>query len=558
MRKGLLLVVSCWLLAVGSALAGQGEKVKITITGEKVKVENPVKGVTVTNKGGHVTIVNKIEDREIDFNIKGETNDGSITYQGTYKTTLKLKGLKLVNPQGSAIDVQCGKRIKLQLDDASYNSLTDGKDTLHSGCIQVKGHLEISGDGSLTITANQGPGIKTKEYCQLKRGKVTINAVGDGCKGIRSKEDVIIDGGELNITTTGNYLSEGQPNFMGMGGGMPQMGDFDGDFGGGFGGGPMGGDFKPDSTMMGGGFPGGPMGGGFGDPMGGGFPGMPEGVDADSLRRMFEKMFKDFKPDSTMMGGEPGRAMGGFGGPMGGGFSGGPMGGMPGGFNPDSMMMGGPDGGMGGPGGGGGRHFYEGTAKGIKALGTVTINGGIVVVRTSTGGAEGIEGKKGVVINGGTVDVKAQDDAINSNGKICFNGGKTTAWSKGNDAVDSNYRGAGAITISGGETYVMSQLGPPDEGFDCDFSPVVMTGGTAFSMGGSMGFEVTTPRQDENCPPFLVMQGTELTEGKTLNVVDEAGKSVFQFKIPFTMRQSFGFVSCPAMQKGKTYKIVIN
>lgn len=529
MKKGLLIAVGCWLLTVGQLSAGNDKKVKITISGDKVKVENNVKGVTVTNKGGHVTISNTLTDCEVDFNIKGETNNGSITYQGSYKTTLKLKGLKLTNPQGSAIDVQCGKRIKLQLDDASDNYLTDGKDTLHSGCINVKGHLEISGDGSLTITANQGPGIKTKEYCQLKSGKVTINAVGDGCKGIRSKEDVIIDGGELNITTTGNYLSEGQPNFMG--GGMPPMGEGEGGFGG-----PMG-----------------------------GFPGMPEGVDADSLRRMFEDMFKNFKPDSTMMqgGGMPGGPMdgmppmgGGFpGGPDGGGgFTGGPMGGMPDGFNPDSMMMGGP----GGPGGGGGRHFYEGTTKGIKALGTVTINGGSVIVRTSSGGAEGIEGKKGVVVNGGIVDVKAQDDAINSNGMICFNGGKTTAWSKGNDAVDSNYRGAGAITISGGETYVMSQLGPPDEGFDCDFSPVVMTGGTAFSMGGSMGFEVTTPRKDEKCPPFLVMQGTELIEGKTMKVVDEAGKSVFQFKIPFTMRQSFGFVSCPEMQKDKTYKIVID
>ena len=553
MKKLVLLVLGCGLWT--ASMQAQNEKVKISFDGNKVKIENPVKGVTITTKGAHVVINNTVTDKEIDFNLKGSSEDGNITYTGSYKTTFKLKGLNLKTKEGSALDIKCGKRIKLKLDDESDNYLTDGTDTLHNGCIHTKGHLEISGTGKLTITANHGAGIKVKEYMQMKSGTVNINAVGDGSKGIRCAEDVIIDGGDLNIVTTGNFLSDqGQPNFMG--GGPGGFGGPDGDF--------DFGDFKPDSTMMGG-FPGGGQGmggpGGFGGfpgmgGQGGGFPGMPEGMSPDSLRAMFEKMFADFKPDSTMMGGFPG--MGGFGGPgMGGEMPDGGMGGFGGpgmGGEMPEGGFGGPDGGMGGP---GGRRFYEGTTKAIKALGTVTVNGGNVVLRTSTGGAEGMEGKKGVTINGGVVDIKAKDDAINSNGKIIFNGGKTTAWSMGNDAVDSNYRGEGAITITGGEVYALSQLGPPDEGFDCDFSPMIMTGGTAFSMGGSMGFEVTTPKKGENCPEYLTMQGVSLQEGKELHVNDEAGKSVFSFKIPFTMRQSFGFVTCTDMKKGKTYKIEI-
>lgn len=501
MKQLVLMFLGC-AICVNIMAQNENEKVKITFDGKNVKIENPVKEITIRNNDGHVDIQNPITDREIDFNLKGRSDDGSITYHGSYKTTFKLKGLDLKTSKGSVLDILCGKRIKIKLDDASVNSLADSNDTIHSGCIHAKGHIEMTGDGTLSITASKGAGIKVKEYFQLKSGKLNINAVGDGCKGIRCAEDVIIDGGELNIVTSGKYLSETRPNFMGMGGDIP-------DFGG------MMGDFRPDSTMM------------------GGFPGFPGGGFPD-----FGGMMGGFRPDSTMMGGFPGFPGGDFPGPPGGGF-------------PDFGGM------MGGPGNGGGRHFYEGTAKAIKALGTVTINGGNITLRTSTGGAEGLEGKKGITVNGGILDIKAHDDAISSNGKIVINGGKTTAWSMKNDAVDSNFRGEGAITITGGEIYALSQLGAPDEGLDCDFSPMIMTGGTVFSMGGSMGPHVTAPRKTDECPSFLVMQGTDLPEGKTLNVVGENGKSVFSYRIPFDMKQSYGVVSCPQMKKNSSYKIEI-
>ena len=413
--------------------------VQITYSGSQVKIVNKIKDVKISCDGAHVTIDNPVTDREITFMLKGQSDNGNLLYNGVHKATFVLSGLTLSTEDGACMHFRCGKKIKIKAEKGTVNTLTDGLDTLHKACVHIKDNGKISGKGILNL-----------------------NARADGSKGIKCGGNLIIEDVTLTVTTTGNYRSEGHPDFMMMG--QPQ-----------------------------------------GE---GGFPPMPEG----------------FSPDSMMMGGFP--------------------------------MMGPPMGGPGG-GGGGGRHFYEGTAKAVKVGDTLTVNSGVIKIYTQSGGAEGLEGKSGVIINGGDVFIKAQDDAINSNGKIIFNGGKTVAWSRGNDAVDSNYRGEGAITITGGEVYAISQLGPPDEGFDCDFSPMIMTGGTAFSMGGSMGFNVTSPKKTDSCPPYLVMQAMNLQEGKTLQVLDEDGSSVFSYRIPFSMQQSFGFVSCSKMLKDKVYHISI-
>ena len=90
------------------------------------------------------------------------------------------------------------------------------------------------------------------------------------------------------------------------------------------------------------------------------------------------------------------------------------FGGFPEGFPPfgnDSTMQE-------GMGGFTGKHKYVASTKGIASKGKVTVNSGVVTVRTSTPGAEGIEGKKGVAFNGGKVDVLATDDAVNANATI--------------------------------------------------------------------------------------------------------------------------------------------
>ena len=143
-------------------------------------------------------------------------------------------------------------------------------------------------------------------------------------------------------------------------------------------------------------------------------------------------------------------------------------------------------GGWGGPGGGGG---VSGSAKAIKVMGAITINGGQSEVSTSTDGAEGIESKTSITINGGKHYYKAYDDGMNCAGAIKFAGGLTVVYSNGNDAVDSNYGRSGAIEIGNGAVFAYTTKGDPEEGLDCDNNSYITVTGTGYavSAGGAQG-----------------------------------------------------------------------
>ena len=200
---------------------------------------------------------------------------------------------------------------------------------------------------------------------------------------------------------------------------------------------------------------------------------------------------------------------------------------------------------------------YNGSAKAIKVVGTITINGGDVKVKTASDGAEGMEGKKGVTVNGGTVYVKAMDDGISSNGPIQFHGGDVFVWSVGNDAIDSNSNSRESLIITGGKITACSQVGSPEEPFDSDFTQMTLTGGTVFGMGGSMMGEAPMPKESSDTQLTVSLNGLPCPVGKTLQCVDDKGKVLYSFVIPFTMQSSSSILSLPQFEKGKTYKVKI-
>ena len=269
------------------------------------------------------------------------------------------------------------------------------------------------------------------------------------------------------------------------------------------------------------------------------------------------------------------------------GFGGGGMpdfgGGMPdfGGGMPDFGNFPRPDFGGGFPGGGGfprpdfgggfmGKHKYVASTKGIASKGKITINSGNITVRTSTAGAEGIEGKEGIVFNGGNVDVLTTDDAINANATIEFNGANVIARSMGNDAVDSNPKGGffmpfggnndqqdntPAIIIRGGTVYAWSQVGSPEEGLDCDFAPLVVEGGTIFSVGGGMGEMPSVPSNEDAKQPTALLIGLNVVKNEPIYIYDGNGKLINTVTIPFSLRRSASLISSPAFKVGNTYTV---
>lgn len=216
----------------------ESDTVQVRYTGTSAEVFIPYKfskDVTVSTNGGHVAIHNMNTSDELVFSLTGTTDDGSLTYNGTYKTTIVLNGVNITNPSGAALNIQDGKRIALELTEGTGNTLTDGAGGTHKATLYCKGHLEISGGGGLTVNGNTNHAIASKEYLQLKKsmgsltiaraandgihagqyfqmngGVVTVNDVaGDaiqaeatGDEGDEQDGQLIIKGGTLNLTVS--------------------------------------------------------------------------------------------------------------------------------------------------------------------------------------------------------------------------------------------------------------------------------------------------------------------------------------------------------------------
>lgn len=480
------------LLLIGNIC--HAEDITIRYNGSSAKVKQTTRdSVKVIVKGAHVSIENLYKDHKLTLLLKGDSNDGQLVLKTDGKAKIKLDGLNLTSQEGAPLELKNKKKVEVVAVKGTKNTLTV------TACNDTVNHKAAA--------------IWAKGKLQLS-GKGTLNIIstGDGCRGIKTKKDITIEELTLNVTTSGNHLGEKPFSFGGFPGmpegGFPNFGDFQMPEGGfpNFGGFPM-----PNDSTMHGGFP-----------IFGGFPGMPEGGF-----QMPEGGFPNF---------------GGF-----------PM-------PNDSTMQG----------GFAGKHKYVASTKGIASKGKITINSGNVTVRTSTAGAEGIEGKDGIVFNGGNIDVMTPDDAINANATIEFNGANVIARSTGNDAVDSNPKGGffmpfggnnnqedtdPAIIIRGGTVYAWSQVGSPEEGLDCDFAPLVVEGGTIFSVGGGMGEMPSVPTNKTAKQPTVLLIGVNIVENEPVNIYDAGGKLVDTVTVPFSMKRSASLVSSPTFKLGSTYTV---
>ena len=532
-----------WALPFLMGSVCQAEDITIRYNGSTAKVDQKAKdSVTVTVNGANVNVDSKYTSHKLTVLLTGKSDDGQLVLKTAGKAKLTLNKLNLTSQEGAPIDLKNKKKVEIAVANGTENTLTITacNDTANhkAATIWAKDKLLLSGKGTLNIIAT-----------------------GDGCRGIKTKDDITIEDLTLNVTTSGNHLGE-KPfsfgDFGGFGGGeMPDFSNFQmpeggfPDFGG-FGGFPGFGGEANDSTRQGGfgGFP------GFG---GGGFPGFggmrPEGNDS-TRQGGFGGGFPNFGGGGFPNFGEGG--MPNFGG-FGGGF---------GGFgNPDEE---GEEDEEGGGMGFGGKRKYVASTKGIASKGKITINSGNITVKTSTAGAEGIEGKEGVIINGGMVDVMSPDDAINANATIEFNGGTIIARSKGNDAVDSNPKGGffmpfggnnnqedtdPAIIITGGTIYAWSQAGSPEEGLDCDFAPLVIEGGTVFTVGGGMGEMPSVPTNKTSKQPSALLLNLNIVKEEPVYLYDGNNKLLETITVPFSLRRSASLVSSAAFQVGETYTV---
>lgn len=538
-------ILMAWALALTMGNICQAEDITIQFNGTTTKVKQQVKdSVNVTVDGSHVSVESAFKDHKLTLLLSGKSDDGQLVLKTDGKAKVNIKNLTLTSQEGAPLWLKNKKKVEIAAEGTNTLTITACNDTANNkaATIWAKDKLLLSGKGVLNIIAT-----------------------GDGCRGIKTQKDITIEELTLNVTTSGNHLGEKPFGF--------------GNFGGGFGG--FG---APNDSTRQGGFGGFQMGG-----FGGGMPNFGNLSEEDQAR--IEEMRKNFEErmqNGEGFGGFGGFFMGGFGAPSDSTRQGG-FGGFGGGFPnfgeggmPDFGGFGGSFGGFGNPGGEGeededggmgfgGKHKYVSSTKGIASKGKITINSGKVTVKTTTAGAEGIEGKEGVVVNGGIVDVISPDDAINANATIEFNGGTVIARSRGNDAVDSNPKtgfftpfggnnstqedAEPAIIITGGTVYALSQAGSPEEGLDCDFAPLVIEGGTVFTVGGGMGEMPSVPTNKTSKQPSALLLNINIVKEQPVYLYDSKNKLLETITVPFSLRRSASLISSAAFQMGETYTV---
>lgn len=179
--------------------------VTITYNGEVATVTIPsfISGVTCSSgTSSDVVLTSTNTSDEITYKVSGTSENGSLTIKGEYKMTVELNGVSLTSTTGAAIDIQCGKRIALVMEKGSTNNLTDAENGKQKACLYTKGHLELSGGGTLNVTGNTNHAIAAKEYLQVKKSIKAINILKAANDAIHVGQYFQMNGGELNITST--------------------------------------------------------------------------------------------------------------------------------------------------------------------------------------------------------------------------------------------------------------------------------------------------------------------------------------------------------------------
>ena len=204
--------------------------VRITFDGESVTVTNLPSTVLVDIDGAHVTITSTA--KHVRYLVTGTTGNGSLKFYSDRKFQLRLEGADITNPNGAAINNQCGKSLYLVLPEGTENTLRDSstytmvEDEDQKAALFSEGQILVSGKGKLNIystgkhcmasddyifvrpgchlylNSTSGHGIKAKDYVHIKGGVINMEIAADGSKGINSDSLVYITGGRTTIINT--------------------------------------------------------------------------------------------------------------------------------------------------------------------------------------------------------------------------------------------------------------------------------------------------------------------------------------------------------------------
>lgn len=205
--------------------------VRINFDGETATVTGNPSSVIVNVDGAHVTCTSAA--KRVRYIVSGTTSNGSLKFYSDKKFQLQLNGVDITNPNGAAVNNQCGKSFYVVINEGTENTLRDGatysmvENEDQKGALFSEGQILVSGKGTLNIysqgkhcmasddyvfvrpgchlylNSTSGHGIKAKDYVYIKGGVINMEIAADGAKGINCDSLVNITGGRTTIITSG-------------------------------------------------------------------------------------------------------------------------------------------------------------------------------------------------------------------------------------------------------------------------------------------------------------------------------------------------------------------
>ncbi len=147
------------------------------------------------------------------YDVIGALDDGQIVVDSADEETVEIvfHGVSITNSTGAAIFVTSADKTQITLADGTENTLTDGAAYVFpdptedepDAALFSKDDLVIDGEGALTVNANYNNGIASKDDLKIKGGVITVNAVNDG---IRGKDSIEIKDGTITVAAGGDGL----------------------------------------------------------------------------------------------------------------------------------------------------------------------------------------------------------------------------------------------------------------------------------------------------------------------------------------------------------------
>ena len=130
------------------------------------------------------------------------------------KVKILLDGVSISNSSGPAILVNDAKKCIIELVDGTESVLSDGaKDKVNDGVIFSNDTLKIKGGGSLKINANNAHGIASDDDIVIDGGNFDITSKKSG---IFAHDDITINDGNFSIKGgTNGIKSKGTMNING-------------------------------------------------------------------------------------------------------------------------------------------------------------------------------------------------------------------------------------------------------------------------------------------------------------------------------------------------------